>query len=89
MDDAVDVAREALVEAGVALINVAPTTAAGIVTAVRYMQAQMRNDGTYMPYDIEFEFDDGYEGDGGVVLAWINVFLNTIAGAVAGKAVQS
>ena len=58
------------------------------------MQRQMRTDGTYMPYDIEFEFDDLYAGDGGVVLAWIDVWLDTLAGAVAeldraGKAVQS
>jgi hypothetical protein len=35
-----------------------------------------------MPYDIEFQFDDLYAGDGGVVLAWIDVWLDTIAGAV-------
>jgi hypothetical protein len=47
------------------------------------MRKQMRTDGTYMPYDIEFQFDDLYAGDGGVVLAWINVWLDTIARAVA------
>ena len=88
LDDAVDEARVILQQAGLDLINTAPTTATGIATAIRYMQRQMRTDGTYMPYDIEFEFDDLYEGDGGVVLAWIDVFLNTIADA-AGKAVQS
>jgi hypothetical protein len=88
LDDAVDEARVILQQAGLELINTAPTTATGIATAIRYMQRQMRTDGTYMPYDIEFEFDDLYEGDRGVVLAWIDVFFNTIADA-AGKAVQS
>jgi hypothetical protein len=87
LDDAVDEARVILQQAGLELINTAPTTATGIATAIRYMQRQMRTDGTYMPYDIEFEFDDLYQGDGGVVLAWIDVFLNTIADA-AGKAVR-
>jgi hypothetical protein len=88
LDEAVEDARDPLEKAGLDLINTAPTTATGIATAIRYMQRQMRTDGTYMPYDIEFEFDDLYEGDGGVVLAWIDVFLNTIADA-AGKAVLS
>jgi hypothetical protein len=93
LDDAVDEARVILEQAGLDLIDTAPTTAAGIATAIRYMQRQMRTDGTYMPYSIEFEFDDGYAGDGGVVLAWIEVWLDTIADAAeldgAGKAVQS
>jgi hypothetical protein len=92
LDDAVDEARVILQQAGLDLINTAPTTATGIATAIRYMQRQMRTDGTYMPYDIEFEFDDLYQGDGGVVLAWIDVWLDTIAAAEldrAGKAVQS
>jgi hypothetical protein len=42
----------------------------------------MRDDGTYMPFDIEFHYDVGYEGDSAVVLGWIDRFLNTIAGAV-------
>jgi hypothetical protein len=82
LDDAVDEARVILEQAGLDLINTVPTTATGIATAIRYMQRQMRTDGTYMPYDIEFEFDDLYAGDGGVVLAWIDDFLNTIAVAV-------
>jgi hypothetical protein len=92
LDNAVDVARDVLLQAGLDLINTAPATATGIATAIRYMQRQMRTDGTYMPYDIKFEFDDGYAGDGGLVLAWIDVWLDTIAAAEldgAGKAVQS
>jgi hypothetical protein len=90
LDDAVEDARDILEKTGVDLISTAPTTLAGIVTAIRYMQRQMRDDGTFMPFDIKFDFDAGYEGDGGVVLAWIDVWLNTIADAVAAIAeVQS
>jgi hypothetical protein len=91
LDDAVDEARVILEQGGLDLVNTAPTTATGITTAIRYMQRQMRTDGTYMPYEIEFEFDEGYTGDGGQVLGWIDVWLDTIAGAVAAldMAVQS
>ncbi len=91
LDEAVDEARDALEKAGMALINATPTTPTGIVTAMRYMQRQMRNDGTFMPYEIEFEFDDLYAGDGGVVLGWIDVWLDTLADAATtlDKAVQS
>jgi hypothetical protein len=90
LDDAECYAGDALKKTGVALIYTAPTTFAGIVTAIGYLRKQMRDDGTYMPFDIEFEFDDG-PGDGGVVLAWIDVWLDTIAAAVAAldKAVRS
>jgi len=83
LDEAVDDARVTLEKAGLDLIHTAPTTAAGVVAAIRYMQKQMRTDGTYMLYDIEFPFDDLYTGDGGVVLGWIDVFLDTIASATA------
>jgi hypothetical protein len=73
LDDAIHEARVILEQAGLDLINTAPTAHAGVVTAIGYMRKQMRTDGTYMPYDIEFQFDDLYAGDGGVVLAWINV----------------
>jgi hypothetical protein len=94
LDEVVKDARGTLEKAGGDLIHTAPTTAAGVVAAIRYMQKQMRTDGTYMPYDIEFQFDDLYEGDGGVVLGWIDVWLDTFADAAAeldgaGKAVQS
>jgi hypothetical protein len=93
-DDAEADARDALSEAGHCLIETVPTTIAGITTAIAYIQRQMRDDGTFMPFDIEFQFDEGYEGDGGQVLAWIDAFLGTMAVAVseldrAGKAVQS
>jgi hypothetical protein len=57
------------------------------------MQMQMRDYGTYMPYEtkFEFEFDPGCAGDGAEVMGWIDAFLDTIAGAIAAldKAVQS
>jgi alkanesulfonate monooxygenase SsuD/methylene tetrahydromethanopterin reductase-like flavin-dependent oxidoreductase (luciferase family) len=83
IDDAVDEARVILEQAGLDLINTAPTTLAGIVTAIEYMRRQMRNDGTYMPYGIEFQFDDLYAGDGGIVLGWIDARLDTITAVVA------
>ena len=93
LDEAVDDARGTLEKAGVDLVHTAPTTLAGIVTAIEYMRRQMRNDGTYMPYDIEFKFDDLYEGDGGIVLGWIDAWLDTIVDAagdmLAREAVQS
>ena len=91
LDDAVDDARDALEETGADLVNTAPTTLAGIVTAIRYMQTQMRNDGAFMPYEIDFHFDPGYPGDGAIVLGWIDAFLDTLADATAAldMAVQS
>jgi hypothetical protein len=93
LDDAVAAARDTLEQTGVNLIGTVPTTVGGIASAIAYIQRQMRDDGTFMPFDIEFQFDDGYAGDGGVVLGWIDAFLNTMAVAVSeldvGKAVQS
>jgi hypothetical protein len=33
-------------QAGIDLINTAPTTLAGLVAAIQYLQIQMRDDGT-------------------------------------------
>ena len=93
LDKAVDDARNILNKAG-AIISTVPTTFGGIAIAIAYIQRQMRDDGTFMPSDIEFHFDVGYEGDGAVVLGWIDAFLNILAVAVseldqAGKAVRS
>jgi len=43
----------------------------------------MRADGTYMPYDIEFQLMISTRATVALVLAWIDVWLDTIAGAVA------
>jgi hypothetical protein len=74
-------ARDTLDDASIDLLNTVPTTLAGIVTAIQYMQIQMRNDGTFMPHWIELKFDPGCEGDAGHVLGWIEAFLDTIADA--------
>ena len=55
-----------------------------VASAIAYMQRQMRDDGTFMPFDIEFQYDVGYEGDSAVVLGWLDIFLNAIASAVSG-----
>jgi hypothetical protein len=85
LDDAVDDARESLVDAGVDLVNTTPTTAAGIVTAIGYMRLQMRDYGTFMPYEtkFEFEFTPDCGGDGAEVMGWIDAWLSTIADAAA------
>jgi hypothetical protein len=90
LDDAVDEAWEPLGQAGVDLVNTAPTTLAGIVTAIQYLRAQMEDDGTYMPQTLVL--DAG--GDAQTTMGWIDAWLDTIADAAvdldrAGKAVQS
>jgi hypothetical protein len=91
LDDALDDAREPLVDAGVDLVGTKPTTLAGIIAAISYIRKQMRND-AYMPWEVEFEFefDEGCPGDE-QTLKWIDAFLGTVADAAAGldKAVQS
>jgi hypothetical protein len=88
LNDAVDDAREPLVDAGVDLVATKPTTLAGIVAAVSYMRKQMRDDGTYMPWEAEFEFEyaEGCAGDSRHTMGWIDAFLDTIADAAAALA---
>jgi hypothetical protein len=85
LDDAVDDAREPLTEAGVDLVTTAPTTLAGIIAAVGYIRTQMRDAGSYMPYEVEFEFEytEGCAGDAHDTMGWIDAFLDTIAEAAA------
>jgi hypothetical protein len=87
LQDAVDDSWEPLEQAGVDLINTAPTTLAGIVAAIGYLRIQMSDDGTYMPH--HFVLDTG--GDAQETMGWIDAFLDTIADATAAldKAVQS
>jgi hypothetical protein len=76
LEDAIDLAWEPCEAAGVDLFNTAPTTPAGIVAAIRYIQIQHRNDGEHMPRG-EMEAADGTDcGD------WLECFLDTLAGAV-------
>jgi len=56
---------------------------AGITAAIRYIRIQMGNNGTFMPYEIKFEWDRGCDGDGAETLGWLAVFLDTIASATA------
>jgi hypothetical protein len=87
LDDALATARGALDKTGVDLIRTEPTTLGGIASVIGYIQRQMRDDGTFMPFDIEFHYDVGYEGDSAVVFGWLDVLLNTIDVAVSELAV--
>jgi hypothetical protein len=94
LDDAVEDAWEPCEQAGVDLITTKPITPAGIITAIRYIQIQMRDDGTYMPQGVEFEYTEGSAGDSRAAMGWIDAFLETLADAateldLSGKAVQS
>ena len=77
LEDATDAAWQPCEAAGIDLINTAPTTRAGIAAAIRYAQAQHRNDGEHMPRG-EFETDDGADR-----VDWLDCFLDTITDAVA------
>jgi hypothetical protein len=83
LEEAIDDAWEPCEQAGIDLIYTKPTTLAGIVAAIRYIQIQARNDGTFMPHRIVFEFDRGNDDDSGKTMGWLDVFLDTIASATA------
>jgi len=87
LDEAVDDAREPLADEGVDLVGTKPMTLAGIIAAISYIRTQMRNDGTYMPHESEFEsgfeYAEGYAGDSLGTMGWIDAFLDTIADAAA------
>jgi hypothetical protein len=89
LQDAADEAWDPCEQAGLDLVTTEPTTLAGIVAAIRYIRIQMRDDGTFMPHQIEFEFDSGSEGDGAETLGWVDVFLETIADATAALAASA
>ena len=83
LEEAIDDAWEPCQQAGIDLINTEPTTLAGIVVAIRFIQVQARNDGAFMPHEILFEFDHGSDGDAGKMMGWLDVFLGTVASATA------
>jgi hypothetical protein len=91
LDEAVKAAWDPCEQLGIDLVTTKPTTLAGIVAGIRYIRIQMRDDGTWMPRGLEFEFNSGWEGEGGETLGWIDAFLDTIASATAAldMAVQS
>jgi hypothetical protein len=84
LDDALEDARAPCDQAGIDLVTAKPTTPAGIVAAIAYIRIQMRDDGTYMPHGMEFEYSPGSEGDSEQTMGWIDAFLETIASAAAG-----
>jgi hypothetical protein len=92
LEDAADAAWEACDQAGIDLVTTAPTTPAGIIAAIRYVQIQIRDD-IYMPRSMPDQLSNGvkYEGDDPATLAWMDAYLDTIASATAAldKAVQS
>jgi len=83
LDDAVEEAWEPCEQAGIEFVTTRPTTLAGVLAAIEYIQIQMRDDGTYMPLGIEFEYATGSEGDSPHVMGWIDAFLDTIATSIA------
>jgi hypothetical protein len=91
LDEAADAAWDSCEQTGIELVTTKPTTHAGMVAAIRYIRIQMRDDGTFMPHGLEFEFNSGSEGDGGETLGWVDAFLDTLVSATAAldKAVQS
>jgi hypothetical protein len=86
VEEAVETAWDPSELAGIDLINTEPTTLAGVIAAIQYVRIQMRNDGRFVPHDVEFEYDSGCEDDGGETLGWLNHFLDTIASATAALA---
>jgi hypothetical protein len=91
IEGAVEDAWEPCEQAGIDLINTAPTTLAGIARALNYIREQMlQDDGIYMPSGLRLADDT----DGEYPVAWIEAFLDTIEHAAheldrAGKAVLS
>jgi hypothetical protein len=92
LEDAEHAAWEACDQAGIDLVTTEPTTPAGIIAAIRYVQIQIRDD-IYMPTSMQDQLSNGvkYEGDSPATLAWVDAYLDTIASATAAldKAVQS
>jgi hypothetical protein len=89
LEEAIDDAWEPCEQAGIDLINTEPTTLAGIVAAIRYIQIQAHNYGAFMPHEVVFEFDDGSDGDGGTTKGWLDVFLGTVASATTALASEA
>jgi hypothetical protein len=85
LEDAIELAWDPCEATGIDFLNTAPTTRAGMIAAIRYVQIQQRGDGEHMPRG-EMEDADGNEyGD------WLECFLDTLIESVdaLGKVVQS
>jgi hypothetical protein len=68
-------ARLPLLDAGLDLIETAPTTLEGIVAALEYMHDQMLEDGAFMPSDIMLDPIIG------AAVEWIDIMVDTLADA--------
>jgi hypothetical protein len=78
MDAAVDVAQERCTETAVDLINTSPTTIAGVVSALRYIREQLKDDGEYMPHHLIHESP----GDARDTIGWVDAFLEPLVDAM-------
>jgi hypothetical protein len=76
IDAAVAGARLSLIDAGLDLIECAPTTLEGIVAALEYMRERLRFDGVDMPENIIIDslVDN-------VPVSWVTVFIDTLVDA--------
>jgi hypothetical protein len=84
LDAVVAAARQYLVDAGLDLIETAPTTIGGIVAALECMRDQLlQDDGAFMPQDVVLD-----TADDATVVGWLNVFVDTLARAAADLVAQ-
>jgi hypothetical protein len=74
IDAAVAAARLPLIDAGLDLIETAPTTVEGIVAALQYLRERLQDDDDYMPQNIVIDslVDDA-------PISWLTVFVDTLA----------
>jgi hypothetical protein len=82
VDAAVAGARLPLIDAGLDLIETAPTTIGGIVAALEYARDQLQGDGDTMPADIMLdpELASAIRPVGDTI-GWLDVFVDTLADA--------
>jgi hypothetical protein len=76
VDAAVASARLPLIDAGLDLIECAPTTIEGIVAALEYARNRLQDDGDTMPSDIVLD-----TAAIGVTVGWLDVLVDTLADA--------
>jgi hypothetical protein len=75
-------ARLPLLDAGLDLIETAPTTLEGIVAALEYMHDQMLESGAFMPSDIVLDTSEAaLGGTVGATVGWLDIFVDTLADA--------
>jgi hypothetical protein len=79
LNDAIDEAGLPMEQAACELFDTKPTTPAGVVAAIRVIQAHYRDDGEHMPSG-EWLYEDEDDPQNG--RDWLECFLDTIAEAV-------